>query len=276
MLVCVYINSMDKLIRGEYIPVWADKILVHYDQLFCNPFKINDGDIVYCDTHHISRFKDILNIKKDITIITHNSDYCLYDGPTSDPNGVNVEEFTSWTQWYGQNSYSTKDNVIPLPIGFENLRWERNFGPKTKWMTEVKDEQIDPTNAVYLNCNIGTNLKDRKECYEKACQLSFVTCDEPNLSYKDYLRKIKSHKFTLSPRGNGLDCHRTWEIFMMERIPIIKKEGSLERLYKGLPVFFVDDWDNLRFLDLNATYERIKHNRPDLNFEKLNLRRYND
>ena len=133
---------MDKLIRGEYIPILANKILVHYDQLFCNPFKINDGDIVYCDTHHILRFKDILNIKKDITIITHNSDYCLYDGSTKDPNGVNVEEFTSWKRWYGQNSYSIKDNVIPLPIGFENLRWEKSFGPKTKWMQEVKDEQI--------------------------------------------------------------------------------------------------------------------------------------
>ena len=261
---------MDSLIRGEHFPSIADKILVHYNNLYHNPFIVNNGDVVYCDTHQILRFKDILNLKKDLTIVTHNSDYCLYDGPTSDPNGLNVEEFTCWKKWFGQNSYSR--NVIPLPIGFENRRWENSFGPKTEWMKEIKNEEIDPLGSVYLNCNTKTNLNARRECYLKAYKIPFVTCDDPNLTYKEYLRKIKSHKFTLSPRGNGLDCHRTWEILMMDRIPVIKKEGSLERLYKDYPVLFVEDWDELTSLNLDFIYndlsKKFKDNQTDLSFEK--------
>lgn len=252
---------MDNLIRGEYLPSLADKVLAHYDKLYCDPNSIKNGDTIYCDTHHIDKFLDILINKRNLKIITHNSDYCLYDKNVT-YNGVNVENYKGcYRVWLGQNSYS--EYVTPLPIGFENRRWEKSFGPKTNWTEEVKDETIAPSNSVYLNCNVDTNLKDRKECYEKVSGFSFVTCDKPNLAYKDYLRKIKSHKFTLSPRGNGLDCHRTWETLMMNRIPIIKKEGSLEKLYKGLPVLFVDDWDQIASIDLDKQYEKLKFNNSE-------------
>jgi hypothetical protein len=81
-----------------------------------------------------------------------------------------------------------------------------------------------------------------------------VTVDLPNLTYLEYLRKIKNHKFVLSPRGNGLDCHRTWEILMMKRVPVIKREGELRRLYNNIPVLFVDKWEDLNKLNLETLY----------------------
>jgi hypothetical protein len=54
----------------------------------------------------------------------------------------------------------------------------------------------------------------------------------------------------VSPHGNGLDCHRTWESLVLGNIVIVKR-SSLDPLYEGLPVVIVDDWreigvDNLR------------------------------
>lgn len=249
------------LIRGESFPKSATKVLVHYDKLYCDPNTINDGDIVYTDTHHALMFKDILNKRESLTIVTSNSDHCLYDGPTDNPNGIDVQQLTCWKKWYGQNSFS--EVVIPLPIGFENLRWESNFGPKTSWLKEARDKDITPTKTVYLNCNKNTSLAARQECYDSASRMIFATVDAPNLSYPEYLQRIKEHKFVLSPRGNGLDCHRTWEVLMMRRVPVIKREGSMERLYNNMPVLFVDEWSDLKLMNLDKIYEEFFFDNQD-------------
>ena len=241
------------IIRGEHLPSIADKVLYHYDSLYCNPNSIENGSVVYCDTHYILKFKDILNQKKDLTIITHNSDHCLYDTHTEDPNGINVNELICYSQWFGQNSYSSK--VIPLPIGFENIRWEQSFGPKTMWLEEARNSSAEITSLVYLNCNANTNLGERKKCYEESSTMEVVTVDTPNLTYPQYLDRIKQHMFVLSPRGNGLDCHRTWEVLMMRRVPILKKEGQLEKLYKDMPVLFVDKWCDIHTMNLKEIFE---------------------
>ena len=243
------------LVRGEFFPSVSDKVILHYDQLQCNPNNIEDGSLIYCDTHYILRYKDILNTKKDLTIITHNSDHCLYDGPTDNPNGINVDELNCYSRWFGQNSYSKK--VIPIPIGFENTRWESSFGPKTQWLNNARDNDIVPKSLVYFNCNTGTNVEDRKECLNKVSGMSFVNIDQPNLTYPQYLDRIKEHMFVLSPRGNGLDCHRTWEVLMMRRVPILKREGQLEQLYENLPVLFVDDWSDIDSIDLEKVFKEF-------------------
>ena len=69
------------LIRGESFPKSATKVLVHYDKLYCDPNTIDDGDIVYTDTHHALMFKDILNKRTSLTIVTSNS-CLLYTSPS--------------------------------------------------------------------------------------------------------------------------------------------------------------------------------------------------
>ena len=262
------------LIRGEFLPTIADKVLFHYGKLYCDPNSIENGDIVYCDTHDILRYKDILNTKSNLIIITHNSDHCLYDSIDDDivytsyvyPDMINTNELTCYHKWFGQNSYSLKVN--PLPIGFENIRWEESFGPKTKWLKNARDNMIEPTSLVYLNCNINTNIAQRKRCYNLSSEMGIVNIDKSNLTYVNYLDKIKEHKFILSPRGNGLDCHRTWEILMLKRIPIIKREGQMEKLYEGMPVLFVDDWKDILNMNLDEIYNQFCFDEQEyLNFE---------
>lgn len=257
------------LIRGEFFPSIATKVMVYYEQLYCDPLSITDGDIVYCDTHQINHFQSLLKTKKDLTIITHNSDGYVCDCEPWKQHGVNTNNFDGcYKKWYAQNSYSTKHNVIPIPIGFENTRWENNFGPKTQWINEVALENIFPIAMIYFNCRESTNKTERQSCKETCSKFDFVNVDTPNLSYKDYLRNIKSHKFTLSPEGNGLDCHRTWEILAMGRIPIIKRSGALEQLYKNLPVLFINKWEELADVNLEYEYQqKINFNNDILNFE---------
>jgi len=53
-----------------------------------------------------------------------------------------------------------------------------------------------------------------------------------------------TYKFGLSPRGNGLDCHRTWEMLFFGMIPIVKT-GPLDYLYENLPVLVLNEGDDL-------------------------------
>jgi hypothetical protein len=52
--------------------------------------------------------------------------------------------------------------------------------------------------------------------------------------------------FEVSPRGNGLDCFRTWEALALGTIPIVKT-STLDPLYRDeqLPVVIVRDWDEI-------------------------------
>jgi hypothetical protein len=258
-----FIKNKKQLFRGQQVPGFANKILIHYDKLFCNPHSIKDGDIIYCDTHQILQFKDILNLKYDLTIITHNSDYYVCDGKPSDQMGVNIDLFTCFKKWYAQNCYSQNPNVTPIPIGFENKKWEKIFGPKTKYINIISEHEIEPTELVYFNCNLNTNFKERKACYDFSINSSYTNVDQPTLLYYEYLRRIKQHKFILSPRGNGLDSHRTWEVLKLKRIPVIKREGELEKLYSKMPVLFVNEWSDLNNYNLNDLYKTFSFDEQD-------------
>jgi hypothetical protein len=250
-----FIPIKNQLFRGEYVPSFANKILIYYNNLYCNPNSIIDGDIVYCDTHQILQFKEILNLRSNLTIITHNSDYFVCDGEPNSEMGINVNLFTCYAKWYAQNCYSTNKRLFPIPIGFENKKWEKKFGPKSKLLQSFTNLIIEPKELIYFNCNINTNYKERKECFDFSVKSKFVNIDQPNLLYSEYLKKIKQHKFILSPKGNGLDCHRTWEILKLKRIPILKREGQLEKLYKNIPILFVDNWYDLDNINLNELYK---------------------
>lgn len=57
-------------------------------------------------------------------------------------------------------------------------------------------------------------------------------------------RKKSEYAFSISPPGNGLDCHRTWEDLVLGCIVIVKT-SPLDPLYEGLPVVIVQDWSEV-------------------------------
>lgn len=52
------------------------------------------------------------------------------------------------------------------------------------------------------------------------------------------------YAFTISPFGHGMDCHRTWEAFVLGSIVIVQK-SPLDELYRDLPVLIVDKWSDI-------------------------------
>lgn len=66
---------------------------------------------------------------------------------------------------------------------------------------------------------------------------------------EDLWRKKSEYAFSISPHGNGLDCHRTWEDLALGCIVIVKS-SPLDVLYEGLPVVIVKDWAEINQMNL--------------------------
>ena len=72
-----------------------------------------------------------------------------------------------------------------------------------------------------------------------------LTPDEnKKMSARQFLHEMGRHRFVLSPRGNGLDAHRTWEAMLVGAIPIVR-HSPLHPLYDRLPVLVVADWPDV-------------------------------
>ena len=60
-----------------------------------------------------------------------------------------------------------------------------------------------------------------------------------------YFTECKESHFVICPDGNGIDCHRNWEMLYIGVVPIIEKSYFHEKIYGDLPVLIVDSFKNI-------------------------------
>jgi hypothetical protein len=70
---------------------------------------------------------------------------------------------------------------------------------------------------------------------------ALVTFLDRRVPADELMELYASFEFVLSPRGNGLDCHRTWEVVLAGSIAITRS-SSLDAMYAGFPVVVVREW----------------------------------
>lgn len=82
----------------------------------------------------------------------------------------------------------------------------------------------------------------------------------------EYLIDLARSKFVLSPRGNGLDCYRTWEALYMGAFPVVRS-SEIDSLFENLPVLIVDEWENVTEAFLKEKYSEMEA--KEFQWEKL-------
>jgi len=150
-----------------------------------------------------------------------------------------------------------------IPLGLENKMWNRtNF--------EIIKQHIPTpkTNLLYLNFSLNTN-DNRKIIMNDLLQKGFKQNEK--LQWNEYMKDLSSHKFAISPQGNGVDCHRTWECLYLGVIPIVQKSNPMS-YFNDLPILFVDDYEVIDDDFLNNHYETFKT--TNFNLDKLNIDYY--
>jgi len=73
----------------------------------------------------------------------------------------------------------------------------------------------------------------------------WLTMGGKESNFREYMELFRFHKFVISPPGNGRDCHRHWEALLVGTSPIILRDTALQVAMSGLPVWWVDSYDEV-------------------------------
>ena len=85
--------------------------------------------------------------------------------------------------------------------------------------------------------------------------------------FHNYLQELSGSYFCLSPNGNGVDCHKTWESLYLKTIPIVTESINVN-YFKELPIHIIKDWDSFDsneittelYFELMSKYDKDKLN----------------
>lgn len=169
-----------------------------------------------------------------IKLILHNGDLL--------PDILFIENLKKlFKKIYCVNIINECERIIPIPIGLENYHYFRN-GKLEVFQRYNKQLLGFEKNVIISSCfTVATNYKKRKEIFE-ILKNSSVHCMSNNLDRDDYINLIKKSLFTISPPGNGNDCHRTWEAIYLKTVPIVLNGFLSKSLCDNLPIYSVDSY----------------------------------
>lgn len=234
-----------------------------YDELSkdINPASVKSGSIIFLKTDFLEEFftKAHPYIKNPYILITHNSDHPIPG------NFATYLDDSKIIAWFGQNvDQCSHPKMNPIPIGIANKQWPHGNVEIFEAM-QSKFAESPRSILLYMNFSVRTYPKVRLKVMELFKDKSYcVSSSQKDLSA--YLGDLARSKFVLSPRGNGLDCHRTWEALLMGAIPIVET-SSLDPMYENLPVVIVNGWNQIDENFLNTKYEEMKAR--DFQWEKI-------
>lgn len=214
------------------------------------PEKVQYGDVVFVKTDMLGAFFNEKHpfIQNPYVIVSHNSDH-----PAPGP-GLPYLDDNKILAWYAQNVEYVHPKLHPIPIGIANKMWAHG-NTSTFSRSRQKIGRTPRTTLLYINFSIGTFVNERRRAYELFAQQPY-SLTSPMKPLPEYLDDLLKSCFVLSPRGNGLDCHRTWEALYMGAIPIVK-ESMMDSVFVDLPVLIVKDWQDLDQKILQQTYLKM-------------------
>lgn len=179
----------------------------------------------------------IQNSGKQIKVVIHNGDNAI-----SPKYLIDLSE--RGAQILAVNQLNIHEGVIPIPIGLENAHLQLNGSPSDYINSAAMVTQSERNSLFFTSFNTSTNPKIRGELLSLLKKSKIV---EGNFRFtpNEYRHRVLNSKFVFSPPGNGQDCHRTWESIYLGAVPIVLKKYLAESLYKDLPIWAVDSWEEV-------------------------------
>jgi hypothetical protein len=146
---------------------------------------------------------------------------------------------------YSVNTTEENSGVKPLPIGLENRHLKANgVGRRYKIQQEEifrVNRSTGHKNDLFASFNVATNTSERSKAKIDILKYGYIFT-EPKLTTKKYQRCVNNSRFVVSPPGNGIDCHRTWEAIYLGAIPIVLKQCLSKELINLFPIIAVSEW----------------------------------
>jgi hypothetical protein len=237
-------------------------------------FPQKDGETVYI---HPTALKNFLIsylpfIKFHFILVSGDSDMTVPEDVREEAQ--QILEHPLLIRWYSQNCTEPQEKLLQLPIG---LYFHVMFDIKYGWcslrqtveyyqnlLTKLK--KTSKKNKCFSNFHF---LLDTKYGQDRIDAINLIPSNlidyqARKMSSEITWKLMSSYKFIVSPHGNGLDCHRTWEALILDCIPIVRT-SPLDPMFQGLPVLIVQNWSDI-------TRTLLDNFQPDYSrMEKLSL-----
>ena len=72
-----------------------------------------------------------------------------------------------------------------------------------------------------------------------------------------YYETLGTHKFVVSPEGNGVDCHRHYEALIYGCIPIVEDNPIIRAKYGNVPILWTTDYSEITPSYLEQKYTEM-------------------
>jgi hypothetical protein len=277
---CIYVNSMGIRKSSNMYTILNTNNVNEYDFT-----KLSENDLLYIKPDALYHFSSLLNnISKKIILVSNCSDYTIPNEVF--PNNIeflNLINSDKIIHCFFQNCIYDHPKITKIPIGmdYHTIRNENNhiWGSKSSpfdqenLLINIKNNSL-PFNERIIKCYSNFHFSiNTKYGYDRLDAINNINKDlifyEPvQINRIDSWKNQSQYAFSISPHGNGLDCHRTWEALILGCIPIVKK-SEIDSLYAELPVLIVSEWSNITQELLENTMIDFKN--KVFNYDKLLL-----
>jgi hypothetical protein len=280
----VYVSSKGILQSCDIIPT---DITSSTKNVTIDYSKIRDGSVVYIHGSAIPEFSKNLNkLQHKIILVSGDSDESIPDMVFDTKNDFkNFIESDKIIHWFSQNAIITHDKLTQIPIGLDyhtlanvsNHSWGSQQPPseQEEILMNLKKNSVSFENReIKCYSNFHFNTSSSKFGYDRTDAINKIDKElmfyEPSqiLRTESWKNQTK-YAFVVSPHGNGLDCHRTWEALVLGCIPIVKT-SPLDLLFDNLPVLIVNDWSDVTRELLEKTVDIFSSR--EFNYDKLHLK----
>jgi len=239
---------------------WCEKTESCQTELFFNKHYAGASGVVWvrmstqsrdgklCDLDNFVRGA-LPTIREPFALVTTDGDVSI---PSDLPKAtVNALLNCPWlVAWYTQNyDGHPHEKFVPFPIGLDlhTPHFSSNPAQIVAELGRIRGDRL-PIDQVPLKvfCDLEVSLtsEERHRAVASLRKYDHVYFLRKRLSQINIWRRYAQYPFVVSTVGNGLDCHRTWELLYLGAI-VITKTSSLDHLYEGLPVVIVGDWSEV-------------------------------
>jgi hypothetical protein len=149
-------------------------------------------------------------------------------------------------RWFGSNCdlATPHSKFETVPLGFADWHWPHGDQAAMlrvhRRMPPIADKPLKAHASFHLNLSHC----DRYEVWQTLRRNPNVVFEPRRIPPELLWIHHAGYAFEVAPRGNGLDCHRTWEALLLRTIPIVRS-STLDPLYEGFPVVIIRDWEEI-------------------------------
>jgi hypothetical protein len=239
-------GSSYPFVSGDTYQSLCDISYTGHDSSFSakiSSYPINQKIRIFLPLHLFTLFSQwVEGAERDFSnfeIFLHNGDQLPSEESLSNLSRV-------FSKIWAVNWIGNLENVVAIPIGIENRKLHVNGVPRDfkKLIKQGIPSSQERKNQILVSFSITTNRSERLSAIESVQKISEIEVVDFHGNVSAYQRELLKSRFVLSPPGNGMDCHRTWEALYLGAIPVVKRR-FWPFTHLDLPVIILDDWDEL-------------------------------